>query len=288
MENLQKKYGKWALIVGSTGGLGKSWAEECAKKGFNIIGCSNNLDDVKYVNKNIRRRFNVDTIEFEVDISQNSAAEIIIDQIKNLDVGMFIYNAAIEHVGYFIKVDKDYHNQQIIGNSTVPMQVSWYISRHMARKNKGVILLCSSMGAVVGCGNNAVYGAAKSFEMQLAKGLWYEMKKYGVTVAGITIGAIATPEFKRVQEQQRINFENENPGKKYKEAKAIEPSAAAEYVFKHLESGPQLYTSFGDRLSHKLLSILPSKFAVNMMGKVMDKNFSNGYDQLDDHFTEID
>lgn len=287
MANFKEKYGEWALIVGSTGGLGKAWAEECAKNGMNVIGSSNNLEDVHQVNSYLENTYGIQTKAFKVDISETKATETILTNIKGLDIGMFIYNAAIEHVGYFIKVDQTYHDQQIVGNTIVPMQVTWEISRQMARKNKGSILLCSSMGAVVGCGNNAVYGGVKSFEMQFAKGLWYEMKKYGVEVSGVTIGAVATPEFKRVQAEQKVAFETANPGKKYKEAKATEPEDAASYVFKQLGKGPQVYTSFGDRMSNKLLSILPAKLSANMMGAVMDKNFSKGYQTLDDEFVEI-
>ena len=283
--DFREKYGEWALIIGASAGLGACWAEECAKRGNNVVICARRLEKLQAVSAGLREKYGIETREFVVDISKEDAADTIIKNIKDLDIGVCVYNAAIEHSGYFIKVDKKYHREQIVGNTIVPMEISWYLCRKMARKHKGCILLCSSMAATVGCGNNAVYGGVKSFELVLGKGLWYEMRKYGVTVAGVTVGAIDTPEFKRVQEEQAKVYEQ--LGEKYKPAKAISPEEAAAYVLDHVEDGPHLFTSKGDQKSYKLLTALPAKTACDMMGTVMDKNFSQGYEQLEDEFTEI-
>lgn len=289
---LVARRGEWALVVGASAGLGASWAEECAKRGFNVIVCARRLEKLQEVTAGLRERHGVETREFVADISDTTSVETVIEAIDDLDVSVFIYNAAIEHVGYFIQVEESYHEQQIVGNALVPMRLSWHLARKMAHRNRGVILLCSSMAAVVGCGNNAVYGGVKSFEMQLAKGLWYEMRHYGVTVAGVTIGAIATPEFERVQAEQQKKFESDAAASgtsgTYKPAKATPPAQAAAYVMDHVGDGPQLYTSAGDRRASKLMSILPARVAVNIMGKVMDSTFSSGYETLDDEFTRVD
>ena len=285
MENFREKYGPWALVVGASAGLGACWAEECAKRGNNVVICARRLEKLKEVSAGIREKYDVETREFVVDISKEDAADTIIENVRDLDIGICIYNAAIEHVGYFIKVDKKHHREQIVGNTVVPMELSWYLCREMARKHRGCILLCSSMAGAVGCGNNAVYGGVKSFELILAKGLWYEMKKYGVTVAGVTVGAIDTPEFKRVQSEQSKAYELR--GDKYSPAKAIAPEKAAAYVLDHVNDGPHLFTSRNDQKSYRMMVSLPFKAACETMGTVMDKNFSSGYDQLKDEFEEI-
>ena len=226
--------------------------------------------------------------EFTVDISEENASNTIIENIRGLDIGILIYNAAIEHVGYFIKVDEAYHEKQVVGNAIVPMRLCWYLCRDMARKHRGCILLCSSMAAAVGCGANAVYGAVKSFELTLAEGLWYEMRKYGVTAAGVMVGAIATPEFMRVKESlMKEKSSDKKAAKKAKKNKGQLPSEVAEYVLDHVGDGPVLFTSPGDRRMYHLMVKLPRKQSCIMMGSVMDKEFNSGYEQLDDDFTEI-
>lgn len=287
-ENMAERYGEWALVVGASAGLGACWAEECARRGFNVIVCARRLEKLKEVTERLRAKYGVETREFMVDIGKEDAAEVIIRAIDGLDIGMCIYNAAVEHVGVFISVDQKFHDQQIIGNALVPMRLCWHLCRNMARKHRGCILLCSSFAAVVGNGNNSVYGGVKAFEMQLAKGLWYEMRKYGVTVAGVTIGAIETPEYQRVQERQRAKRESADGGsKEYRKFRGITPAQAAAYVMDHVGDTPQLFTSFGFQALNKLLLVMPARSACKLMGAVMDKNFSSGYETLDDEFEEI-
>ncbi|WP_321972826.1 SDR family NAD(P)-dependent oxidoreductase [Paratractidigestivibacter sp.] len=285
MESFKEKYGEWALVVGASTGLGAAWAEECARRGSNVVICARRLEKLQEVSASLRERYGIQTKEFVVDISHEDAAQTIVDNIEGLDIGVCVYNAAIEHVGFFIKVAEERHKEQLVGNAQVPMELCWHLCRDMARKHRGLILLCSSMAGTVGCGNNAVYGGVKSFELILAKGLWYEMRKYGVDVAGVTVGAIATPEFARVQEEQAKAAAER--GEKYKPAKATTPADAAAYVMERAGKGPHLFTSRGDATLDKLMHILPLKTAVTMMGGAMDKNFSQGYDLLDDEFTEI-
>ena len=288
MENLSGKFGEWALVVGASTGLGACWAEECAKRGFNVIICARRLEKLQEVSAGIRKKYGVSTKEFTVDISEENASNTIIENIRGLDIGILIYNAAIEHVGYFIKVDEAYHEKQVVGNAIVPMRLCWYLCRDMARKHRGCILLCSSMAAAVGCGANAVYGAVKTFELTLAEGLWYEMRKYGVTAAGVMVGAIATPEFMRVKESlMKENASDKKAAQKAKKNKGQLPFEVAKYVLDHVGDGPVLFTSPGDRRMYHLMVKLPRKQSCIMMGSVMDKEFNSGYEQLDDHFTEI-
>ncbi len=240
------------------------------------------------VSARIRDKYGILTKEFTVDIDEENAFDTIIENIRGLDIGMLIYNTAIEHVGYFIKVDEMYYEKRVVGNAIVPMKLCWYLCRHMARKHRGCILLCSNIAAAVGCGANAVYGAVKSFELTLAEGLWYEMRKYGVTVAGVMVGAIATPEFMRVKESLlKENDSNKKVAKKAKKNKGQLPSKVTKYVLDHVGDGPILFTSSGDRRMYHLMIKMPRKWSCIMMGSVMDNEFNSGYEQLDNDFTEI-
>ena len=290
-QSFTEQYGPWALVVGASVGLGAAWAEECAKRGMNVAVCARRLDKLQAVTAHLREAYGVETREFTVDISREEAVDTILANIDGLDVGMCIYNAAIEHVGTFIDVDLRYHDTQIVGNALVPMRLCWHLCRDMARKHRGCILLCSSFAAVVGNPNNSVYGGVKSFEMQLAKGLWYEMRKYGVTVAGVTIGAIETPEYKRVQASQAEKMEDRaakaGKAKEYRSFKGIAPEDAAAYVMDHVKDTPQLFTSFGFQALNKMMLLLPARKGTHIMGSTMDKNFSSGYATLESEFTEV-
>ena len=50
-----QRFGQWALIVGASTGLGAAWAEECAKRGMDVIVSSRSRLDAAYYVKNIVR-----------------------------------------------------------------------------------------------------------------------------------------------------------------------------------------------------------------------------------------
>ena len=278
-KNFKKQYGEWALIVGASTGFGEAWANECAARGMNVIVCARRLNKLQEVTAKIRERYGVETREFVVDISDDAACDTILENIAGLDIGFCIFNAAVEHVGDFILVDEKYHEQQIRGNAMTPMKLTWHLCRDMAKKNRGAILLCSSMAGAICDPYNSVYGGVKSFELSLAEGLWYEMKQYGVTVAGVMIGEIATPEYYRVKESLGQDVEDQK--------NASTPEEAAAYVMDQFGKSPILYTSKHDERTYKLLMYLPRAKAVTIMGDTMAKNFNSGYDLLDDEFTKI-
>lgn len=297
-----EKYGPWALVVGASVGLGAAWAEECAKRGFNVIVCARRLEKLQEVTASLREKYGVETREFTVDISVPEGADKIIENVKDLDIGMCIYNAAIETGGYFIKVDEKYHLQQIVGNALVPMRVSWYLCREMARKNRGCILLCGSMAGIIGTANQASYGACKSFEMQLGETLWYEMRKYGVTVAGVTIGTVASPNFYEQQAEQGTGMDVDksyeydelthdlNIDPAITKAQPHTPADVAKYVLDHVEDGPRLFSHYEDQLSYEGYTRMSRRDGCLFMGRSTDKYFSaySAYALEGDDFKEVE
>ncbi|KAG8537708.1 hypothetical protein GDO81_024044, partial [Engystomops pustulosus] len=51
-----KKYGGWAVVTGATDGIGKAYAEELAKRGFDVVLISRTLSKLKNVAKEIGKR----------------------------------------------------------------------------------------------------------------------------------------------------------------------------------------------------------------------------------------
>lgn len=296
-EDFVHRYGQWALVVGASAGLGAAWAEECAKRGMNLVICARRAEKLAAAAERFRKDYGVEVRPFSVDIAEATAADTIISQIEDLDIGICIYNAAIETGGYFIRVEEKYHMQQIAGNAVTPMRLSYYLCRNMAKKHRGLILLVSSMAGALGTANQASYSGCKAFMAMLAETLWYEMRKYGVTVSGVTVGTVATPNFYEVQAAQGTNmdvgesYEYEDYGFETDpalySAKPHTPAEVAAYVFEHLEDGPRLFSHPEDEAAYYAYQRMPRKNAVIFMGKGTDKYFS-AYDQMEDEFEEID
>lgn len=297
--NFPEKYGPWALVVGASAGLGAAWADECAKRGLNVIICARRMDKLTEVAADLREKYGVETKQFVIDISQEGAADDIIEQIIDLDIGMCIYNAAVEHAGYFIRTSDEDHMRLITANAINPMRLSHYLCREMARNHRGCIMLCGSMSGIIGTAGQSVYGACKAFMVQLGETLWYEMRKFGVEVAGITIGSVVTPEFIRVQAASGTNMEanqsydiSEMIGDLQLDpaifgAQPHTPEEVAAYVMSNIGTGPRLFSHPQDEISYYGFNRMTRKDGCLFMGRMTDRYFSAGYELVGDVFEEL-
>ncbi len=278
IKNFPEHYGPWALIVGASTGLGAAWAEEAAKRGMNVAICARRAEKLEDVAAGLRERYGVETRQFVVDISDEGAADVILAQTTDLDLGLCIYNAAIEQAGLFVDTAEQRHIDQVTGNALNPMRLTYHLSREMAKKHRGAILLISSMAGVQGTANQASYSASKAFMAMLGESLWNEMARFGVRVATVTVGAVATPEYLRLAELHA------DPNTAAAEASGPQPHTPEEvaaYVMEHLEDGPRLFSHPDDEAAFTAMSQLPRAMAVNMISAATDQYFSAGHTQLE-------
>merc|ERR1719326_2236584 len=58
-----KKYGEWAVVTGCTSGIGRAYAFELAKQGFNIFLLSRSEDSLKSLEQEIRSKYSTLKVE---------------------------------------------------------------------------------------------------------------------------------------------------------------------------------------------------------------------------------
>lgn len=91
-----KKQGRWAVVTGSTDGLGKAYAEALAKKGINIVLVSRSLSKLEDVAHGIKETYKVETKIVEADLTQGQVVySKIAKAIEELEVNM---NCKIFHI----------------------------------------------------------------------------------------------------------------------------------------------------------------------------------------------
>lgn len=92
-QNLQVLAGaKWAVVTGSTDGIGKAYAMELAKKNFNVVLISRSQNKLDEVAKEIGEKFDhieVRTISFDFTNANLADYETqIFDRLKDVEIGI--------------------------------------------------------------------------------------------------------------------------------------------------------------------------------------------------------
>uniref|UniRef100_A0A915KC79 Uncharacterized protein n=1 Tax=Romanomermis culicivorax TaxID=13658 RepID=A0A915KC79_ROMCU len=84
-------YGHWAVITGSTDGIGKGYAKELARRHMNLLLISRNAEKLDSTKKEIAdecKEIEIRTLAFDFGSADLPAYQVVKDAIKDLDIGV--------------------------------------------------------------------------------------------------------------------------------------------------------------------------------------------------------
>ena len=92
--NALVRYGEWAVVTGSSQGIGRSYARELARRGMNIVLVARSKDRLNMVAQEIKEEFGVKTNIIVVDFTDNKAVNTVIKELDKLklDIGILVNN----------------------------------------------------------------------------------------------------------------------------------------------------------------------------------------------------
>lgn len=188
----KENYGQWALITGSSSGVGKEMAYEIAAKGLDVILIARRENLLTSLAEEIEKTYNVKSKVIAIDLASKNAIKDIITQTEGLEVGLVVHSA-----GYALEDEFSLNSMQdeadlLQVNLTVPTLLSHHFSQQMKVRKKGGIVFISSIMALAGAAGWASYNASKSHNLVLAEGLGEELRTYGIHVIALTPGSIAS------------------------------------------------------------------------------------------------
>lgn len=185
--------GKWALVTGSTRGLGRTTAEWLAREGASIIVSGREADAVANSVAAIKA-IGPDAIGIPADLSDYShahrLAESAIAAVPKIDI--LVNNAGMSIRGNFWDVTDEEWDYQVNVNVRSPYIMAQHLAKHMIDlQTKGRIVNISTIG-VHGCHRNAaVYNLAKGAVESMTKNMSFELGPYGISVNCVAPGNMA-------------------------------------------------------------------------------------------------
>lgn len=281
--NFKEKYGPWALVVGASAGLGEAFAENCAKRGLNVILCARRIEKLDEVAAGLRERYGILTRQIAADISSQDCADQIIAKIRDLKIGFYIFNAAIAMGGPFIQIKEADLVKAITGNCVTPTKLTRYIAREMAKRRRGGIYLVTSLGGLGGMGNWISYSSCKAYQIIMGEGLWFEMRRYGVDAATYVVGATETPTYLETQNKTSTGISSRAETGDLTAGATLPrtPESVAAYLFTQLQDGPRLYSNPDDKLTAESMAEAPRDIFVETVSTIAAQHASGGTNALE-------
>ncbi|KAI3467638.1 hypothetical protein Pfo_024301 [Paulownia fortunei] len=184
-----KSYGTWALVTGSTDGIGRAFAFKLAEKGLNLVLVSRDSTKLKRVSAEIQDRCPKTNIKiFQLDFSGDVVSRVrgMKEVIKGLDIGVLINNVGVTYPGamYFHEVDEKIWMNLVRVNVEGTSYVTKAVLPGMVARRRGAIVNIGSGASIVVPSHPlyAIYAATKAYVDQLSRSLYVEYKHYGIDV----------------------------------------------------------------------------------------------------------
>ncbi|MFN8025689.1 MAG: SDR family NAD(P)-dependent oxidoreductase [Acidimicrobiia bacterium] len=247
--SFKDQYGPWAFIAGASQGIGGAYSEEAAKRGLNVVLMARGKEALDAKAAEIASTYGVETRTLAGDL----AADDVIDQVRtvtdDIEVGLFVYNAAMAPAGDFLDVPLDDHLRSILMNCTTPTKLAHHFAGKMKDRGRGGLALIGSMGGLEGSIHFSTYNSGKAYEWVLAETLWAELKPHGVDATCQLVGATNGANYKWFQEtldpELCKNRESDNPldVARWRLMNPVEPHVCATTLYDNLGDGPVCFST---------------------------------------------
>jgi uncharacterized protein len=258
--SFQTKYGKWAILAGASEGLGAAYAVELAARGLNLVLVARRSDLLHALASQLSTKHGIQTKLIVQDLSAPDAAEQIVLNTADLEIGLLIYNAAFSAIGPFLGKSLDDHLKEIHTNTFTPLKSVYLLAQQMLERKRGGIVLMSSLSAFQGSAYISTYSATKAFNIVLAEGLWEEWRELGVDVLVCVSGAVKTPNYVASEPEPTGGLGD----------MTIDPDQVVREALNALGKQPYVIPGRVNRIaSFVMRHLLPRRAAIQFMGRVL-------------------
>jgi len=264
MTQFVERYGPWAVVAGASEGIGASFSRKLAARGLNLVLVARRSAPLEGLASELRQAHGVEVRTESLDLGSPDALAGMGAATEALDVGLLVYNAAYSAIGEFLELSLEDHLQSVDVNVRGPLTMSHYFGRRLAKRGNGGIILMCSMSGFQGTAMVANYAATKAYDMILAEGLWYELRRHGVDVLACVAGATLTPNYE--SSTDRIPTAGL--------ARPMRPDDVTEQALRDLGHRPDGVSGRRNRFAVGLLRrILPRTAAIEMVSKETERMY---------------
>lgn len=190
---------KFTLITGASAGLGKALAEECARRGMNLILVSLPEDALHALGASLQKTYGVEVHCLEMDLTQPEVPLNLARTVtQRFAVNMLINNAGVGGSMPLEKASAGYIDNMLQLNIRALCLLTHQLIPELKRHERSYVLNVSSLAAFSPIPFKTAYPASKAFVYSYSRCLRAELSRTSVQVTVLNPGPILTnPDVKK-------------------------------------------------------------------------------------------
>jgi len=187
-----------ALVTGSSSGIGATFAEKLAARGYDLILVARDEDRLKALAGRLTQQHGVKAEVLRADLTQRGDVALV-DRRLRLDgsITLLVNNAGIGPQGPLLKMDAEYLDQMIELNVFAANRLAVAAAQAFVGRGKGGIINTASVVSLWPQAFNGTYTASKGFVLTLTESLAAELEGTGVRIQAVLPGLTRTEIFER-------------------------------------------------------------------------------------------
>lgn len=250
---------KRALVTGASEGIGRTFALKLAQKGFAVTAVARNEQRLVEL---VKEMGGAPHNYLAADLTDSADLLKVQNDLTKNGYDLLVNNAGLAHFGPFTHLTE----KSLMSMLRLNMEALTLLAyRFLKTAKPGQVLInTSSVLSFEPSPLNAVYAASKAYVTSFTESLWYEYKKTGIYILNLCPGATES------QFNQRAGgLDGRIPKWIIQTSSAVVDEALENAL--HQKSQPTVVTGYKNKFMVFILSRLPRKTLVSLLGRVNKK-----------------
>ncbi|PKQ28356.1 MAG: acetoin dehydrogenase [Candidatus Anoxymicrobium japonicum] len=255
--------GKWALVTGAGGGMGRTTSLELARAGANLILVDISGEAIGTVAREVEA-LGVECQTFCVDVTDFDQINSMADTVKAHygAVDILVNNAGVAHMAHIVDTTIDEWKKLLDINLWSIIYMVGAFAPEMIRRKSGHIVNISSGQAFFAVPSWGAYATTKFAVDGYSEALRYELYSSGVSVSCVYPGVVRTSFYDSITGGLLVRL-----GMKFILATAMKPEAMSRLIVKGIRKNKKMIMPLAMRPIYALKPIMPLPFEI--VGKVV-------------------